>query len=131
MGLKRSVKIESGFNMSAMSDMVFQILLFFMLSSTLISPNALPLQLPRSNSQVKGKPMTTVSITKDLTYYVESTPVPFSQLESVIQQKLMNDEDPTLSLHADKSVPIDEVVKVMNIARNNRYKLILATSAEQ
>ncbi len=131
MGLKRSVKIESGFSMSSMTDIVFLLLLFFMLSSTLISPNALPLQLPRSNSQVKGKPIITVSITKDLTYYVESTPVPFSELEGIIQQKLMKEEEPTLALHADKSVPIDEVVKVMNIARNNRYRLILATSPEQ
>ena len=131
MGLKRSVKIESGFSMSSMTDIVFLLLLFFMLSSTLISPNALPLQLPRSNSQVKGKPIITVSITKDLTYYVESTPVPFSELEGVIQQKLMKEEEPTLELHEDKSVPIDEVVKVMNIARNNRYRLILATSPEQ
>ena len=117
--------------MSAMSDIVFQVLLFFMLSSTLISPNALPLQLPSSNSQIKGKPVTTVSISKDLIFYVESTPVQFSELEGVLQSKMMNEKEPTLALHADKTVPIEEVVKVMNIARNNRYKLILATSPEQ
>lgn len=131
MALKRSVKIDSGFSMAAMSDIVFQVLLFFMISSTLVSPNALPLQLPRSNSQVKGKPITTVSITKELTYFVASTPVLFSELEGLLQQKMINEKEPTFALHADKTVPIEEVVKVMNIARNNRYKLILATSPEQ
>jgi biopolymer transport protein ExbD len=54
--------------------------------------------------------------------------VPFGQLEVVLQKKLENVKEPTVSLHCDRTVPVDEVVKVMNIAKNNKYKLILATS---
>ena len=135
MSIKRKNKISLEFSSSTMSDLVFLLLIFFMITSTLISPNALKLLLPKSNSQTQAnKPITTVSITQDLQFYVETQAVGFENLETFLQQKVgkvVNDEDaPTISLHAEKSVPIEEVVKVMNIAKNNKYKLILATSAE-
>jgi biopolymer transport protein ExbD len=103
-----------------------------MITSTLISPNALKLLLPRSNNQVHAtKPITTISITADLQYYVETENVGLENLERVLQQKLGTVTDPenapTISLHADRTVPIEYVVKVMNIAKDNKYKLILAT----
>ncbi|PIE84790.1 MAG: biopolymer transporter ExbD [Bacteroidia bacterium] len=128
MKLKRNTRVEPGFQMSSMTDIVFLLLIFFMVTSTLISPNALKLLLPRSNSQTAAKPITTVSITEDGKYYVEQTPLQLSMLEPFLQQRLANEEDPTISLHADRSVPVEEVVKVMNIAKDNHYKLILATS---
>lgn len=128
MAIKRGSKVEVGFSASSMTDLVFLLLLFLMLSTTLINPNALKLTLPKSANQLKEKPFTTVSITSDLAYYVEMTPVPFDQLEAALVNKLSGAEDPSISLHCDKSVPIEEVVKVMNIARNNKYKLILATT---
>ena len=117
--------------MSSMTDIVFLLLIFFMITSTMVHPNALKLLLPQSSSQVSATPKTTVSITRDLDYYVESNLVEFSTLESILKVKFdgIPEEDRTVSLHAEKSVPIDEVVKVMNIARNNRYKLILATQS--
>ena len=135
MSIKRKNKISLEFSSSTMSDLVFLLLIFFMITSTLISPNALKLLLPKSNSQTQAnKPITTVSITQDLQFYVETQAVGIDNLETFLQQKVgkvVNDEDaPTISLHAEKSVPIEEVVKVMNIAKNNKYKLILATSAE-
>jgi len=99
-----------------------------MITSTLIAPNALKLLLPQSNNQTKAKPYTTVSITRDLNYYVETRQVPFPELEAVLQKKLQGVEDPAISLHVDKRVPVEEVVKVMNIAKDHKYKLILATS---
>lgn len=128
-------KVSVQFSMSGMTDIVFLLLLFFMLTSTLIAPNALKLFLPQSNNQTAAKAVTTVSITGDLKYYVEKTPVAFSDLETLLQRnlrayRLKYNEDPTISLHADKTVDIDYVVKVMNIARRNNYKLILATSPE-
>ena len=71
-----------------------------------------------------------MSITKELHFYVETTPVAFELLESALRTKLEGKEDPTVSLHCDRTVPIEEVVKVMNIARNNSYKLILATQPQ-
>ena len=128
MAIKTRNKVSMDFNMASMSDLVFLLLIFFMISSTLISPNAVKLLLPQSSNQVNAKPFTTISITADLKYYVETQEVDFSQIESLLAAKLNNTEDPTISLHTDKSVPIGEVVKVMNLARNNNYKLILATT---
>lgn len=111
-----------------MTDLMFLLLIFMLIATTLINPNALKLTLPQSANQLKEKPYTTVSITSDLKYYVEMEPVTFDRLEDALRTRLTNIEEPTVSLHCDKSVPIDEVVKVMNIAKNNRYRLILATS---
>lgn len=128
MAIKRGSKVESSFGSASMTDLMFLLIIFFMVTTTMINPNALKLLLPQSNSQQKEKPFTTVSITADLQYYVETQPVSFDQLERVLRETIGTTEDPTVSLHCDKSVPIDEVVKVMNIAKDNEYKLILATS---
>ncbi len=130
MAIRTSSKINAGFNLASMSDLVFLLLIFFMITSTMVAPNALKLLLPQSNSQVRAKPITTISIDKNLNFYLETQPLKFEDLERALQLKLMNSDDPTVSLHADKSVPVEEVVKVMNIAKNNKYKLILATSPE-
>jgi biopolymer transport protein ExbD len=113
--------------------MVFLLLIFFLVTSTLVSPNALKLLLPKSNSQVPGKPITSISI-DDINgtfyYFVEAEPVAFDNLENTLRQKLDKEEEKSIALHVDGSVPMDEVVKVMNIAKDNNYKLILATSPE-
>ena len=130
MAIKHGSKVDAGFSSSSMTDLVFLLLIFMLLATTLINPNALKLTLPQSTNQLKEKPYTTVSITAALQYYVETEKVPFSQLESTLLTKLKGLDEPTISLHCDKSVPIDEVVKVMNIARNNNIRVILATSPE-
>lgn len=130
MALKRNNKITSSFSMSSMSDLVFLLLIFFMITSTLVSPNALKLLLPKSNSQISAKPTTSVSITPNGAYYVETTPVSIQDLQIVLQDKMKSAEDPTISLHTDKSCTMEQVVVVMNIAKNNKWKLILATSPE-
>lgn len=130
MALKRSNKIESSFSMSSMTDIIFLLLIFFMLTSTLVHPNALKLLLPQSANQTSAKPQTSVSITKDLRYYVESKRVTYEELEPTLQNKLGTNEDMYIALHVDETVPMKEVVKVMNIAKKNKYKLILATRAK-
>lgn len=131
MALKLRSKVEPSFSMSSMTDIVFLLLIFFMISSTLVHPNALKLLLPQSNSQTSAKPITSVSITADKNFYLETVPVTLNQLEYLLQQKMKEQEDPTIALHVDKSVPMEEVVKVMNIAKDNKYKLILATQPIQ
>lgn len=127
MALKRRIKVDPSFNTASMSDLVFLLLIFFMISSTLVHPNALKLLLPQSNSQTSAKPITSVSITAEKGFYLETVPVTINQLEYLLQQKMKEQDDPTIALHVDKSVPMEEVVKVMNIAKDNKYKLILAT----
>ncbi|MGD9557728.1 MAG: ExbD/TolR family protein [Mangrovibacterium sp.] len=135
MALRQRNKIETAFSMASMTDIVFLLLLFFMLTSTLVAPNALKLLLPESNNQTSAKPVTTVSITADLKYYVnvdgELKRVAFHEIEPALRQSIGSNEEAYISLHADKSVPFDEVVKVMNIAQRNRYKLIVATAPEK
>lgn len=128
MAIKRGSKVNASFSAASMTDLMFLLLVFLLIATTLINPNALKLTLPTSSNQIKDKPMTTVSITPDLQYYVESEPVPFTELETVLKSRMINNDKPTISLHADKTVPIDNVVKVMNIAKNNKWTLILATS---
>jgi biopolymer transport protein ExbD len=135
MALKKRNKISAAFSMSSMTDIVFLLLIFFMVTSTLIAPNALKLLLPQSNNQTQAKAVTTISITEDLKYYVNNdgklTQVRFSEIEPLLQRTVGTGDDIYISLHADKLVPVEEVVKMMNIARRNQYKMILATSPEK
>lgn len=134
MAIKHGSKVEKSFSASSMTDLMFLLLLFLLIATTLINPNALKLMLPRSSNQLKGKAMTTVSIQQtgaQYRYFVELNEVgSLEGVEKALQSRLQGQEQPTVSLHCDKSVAVDEVVKVMNIARNNHYKLILATSPE-
>jgi biopolymer transport protein ExbD len=128
MALRSRNKVSVQFSMSGMTDIVFLLLIFFMITSTLIAPNALKLLLPQSKHQTTANPITTVSITRDAQFYIETKRVNVAQLESELYNRLKDEPEPTISLHVDEDVPMKEVVKVMNIAKDNRYKLILATS---
>ena len=135
MALKRRNKVNAAFSMSSMTDIVFLLLIFFMVTSTLIAPNALKLLLPQSNNQTAAKAITSVSITKDLKYWINDDGklqrVAFVEIEPFLKNKYGTaNDDIFISLHADKSVPVEEVVKMMNIARRNKYKMILATAPE-
>ena len=131
MAIRSSNKINPSFSMSSMTDLIFLLLIFFMCTSTLVNPNALKLLLPQSNNQTSAKAITSVSIDKNLNFFIETVPVALADLERQLQLKLMEEHDPTVSLHVDKTVPMEEVVKVMNIAARNKYKLILATAPEE
>lgn len=128
MAISSRNKISSGFNTAGMSDIVFLLLIFFMITSTLIHPTALKLLLPKGATQANAKPLTTVSITPDLQYYVEDQPVNFEDLENTLKARIGDNTEVYVSLHADKGVPWGYVVQVMNICKNNKYKLIAATT---
>ena len=129
MAIKRKSKINPNFNMSSMTDIFFLLLLFFMISSTLINPNALKLLLPKSTNQTSDKPVTVVSIDKNYTFYLNEKVIPFSMLERRLVEELRELEDPCISLQADKSVPLEQIVKVMNIAKDHNYRLILSKNS--
>jgi len=136
MAYKRQTKVLADTAMSSMTDLVFLPLIFFLITSTLVNPNALKLMLPKSTGQVSAKATVSVSI-KDwqdgsYTYHIngDEQPVPFTEVEDDLVDLLQNEEDPTFSIYADESVPVKEVVSVMNIAKRNHYKVILATQPE-
>jgi biopolymer transport protein ExbD len=135
MALKRRNKVNAAFSMSSMTDIVFLLLIFFMVTSTLIAPNALKLLLPQSNNQTTAKSRTTISITSNKQYYVNDDGnikrVAFREIEPFLQNKFgVGNEEIYITLHADKTVPWEEVVKIMNIAKRNKYKMIAATAPE-
>lgn len=127
MALRSRNKISPNFNMSSMTDIVFLLLIFFMLTSTLVSPNALKLLLPSSESKTLAKQTVSVSINASKEYYVNRTKVSFDQLETVLLQTIAGKDDPSIILHVEKTLPIEEAVKVMDIASRNRLRMVLAT----
>lgn len=129
MAIKRRNKINPNFSMSSMTDIIFLLLIFFMVTSTLVHPNALKLLLPRSDSQTSAKPFTTVSVTQDLQYFVEDKKVIFSQIERELVSRINENPEMYVSLHVDRRVSTGEMVKVMNIMQRNQFKVILATQS--
>ena len=134
MAIKRGSKVDKSFSQSAMTDLMFLLLIFMLIATTLINPSALKLELPKSSDQLKDKAITTVSIEQkgsEYIYYVELDKVQgIEGIERALKARLDGQEQPTVSLHCDKKVAVDEVVKVMNIAKDNGYRLILATQAK-
>jgi biopolymer transport protein ExbD len=135
MALKRRNKVNVSFSMASMTDIVFLLLLFFMITSTMVAPNALKLLLPQSNNQTVAKAITTISITADLKYYINEEGdlkrVAFTEIEPFLQKVMRVNDETYIALHADKSVPIEYVVDIMNIAKRNEIKMILATAPEE
>ena len=121
--------------MSSMTD-VFLLLIFFMLTSTVVHPNAIKLMLPQSKQQTSAKPITRVTIDKELNYYVASgnekeRPVSFEEIEPFLQQQVLEEPDMYVAVYADETIPYGEIVKVLNIANANKFKLVIATRPQK
>lgn len=121
-----------------MSDLVFLLLIFFMITSTLISPNAVKLLLPESNSRTMAKQNITVYIDPNFNYYVGDNVVPAESLTSIISNGIENGvTDACVVLRADKTVPVQYVVTVIdavnaiNDQTGTKHKVILATSPKK
>lgn len=128
MSLRSRNKVSANFSMSSMTDIVFLLLIFFMLTSTLVSPNALKLLLPNSKARTLEKQTLSISITPEIDYYVGDKQVAIENLEQELKLELAGQEEPAIVLHADKTVDIEYAVKVMDIAYRNKYKVVLATN---
>ena len=128
MGLRSRNKVSANFNMSSMTDIVFLLLIFFMLTSTLVSPNALKLLLPSSKAKTLEKQTISISITKDIDFYINENKVIAASIEQELKLLINNETEPAIILHTDKTVAIEHVVKIMDIAYRNKYKIVLATT---
>ena len=111
-----------------MTDIVFLLLIFFMIASTLVTTNAIDILLPKASGKTENKKSVAVSIQKDLSFYIDQSKVEVQNLEAELLQLLQKETAPTLVLRAEKSVPVDYVVKVMDIANRNKFKIILAVN---
>ncbi|WP_405573093.1 ExbD/TolR family protein [Winogradskyella sp. Asnod2-B02-A] len=126
MNIRGRNKVTPEFNFASMTDIVFLLLIFFMIASTLVSTNAIDIVLPKASGKTENKKSTAVSIKKDLSYYIDQKRVGESVLETELISMLSNQDSPTIVLRAEKSVPVENVVKVMDIANRNKFKVILA-----
>lgn len=124
MKLKGRNKVSPDFSMSSMTDIVFLLLVFFMLTSN--SPNALDLLLPKAKGKSTNTQNVSVSINKKLEYFVNNEKINGEYIEIELKKALKGQEKPTIILRAEESVAIKEAVHVMDIANKNNYKVILA-----
>jgi len=133
MAIRSRNKRKVEFNMASMSDLVFLLLIFFMITSTLISPNAIKLLLPNSSSKTMAKQNITIYINDQFYYYLDKRRVEEQNLEMVLTQALQAYDQGTVVLRSDKSVPVQYVVNVIdavnqiNKGRLTKHKVILAT----
>ena len=126
MNVRGRNKVSPDFNMSSMTDIVFLLLIFFMLTSTLVTVNALDILLPKAQGKTENNKSVAVSITKKLEFYVDRKKVSENELEQNLKNLLSSDENPTIVLRAEEGVPIEKAVRIMDIANRNKFKIILA-----
>jgi biopolymer transport protein ExbD len=125
---KKHNRASAEVHTSAMNDIMFFLLLFFLIASTVTNPNVIKLMLPKSASgQAVSKNTVTVSVTQDLKYYVEKKEVPVEALQSTLAGYKTLASELTIVLHVDRTVAIQDVVQVMDIAQKLNIKLVLAT----
>ena len=125
---KKNLRASAEVNTSAMNDIMFFLLLFFLIASTVTNPNVIKLMLPKSSSgQAVSKKTITVSISKELRYYVDKKEVPVEQLAATLQSYTKVATELTIVLYVDKTVAIQDVVQVMDTAQKLNIKLVLAT----
>jgi biopolymer transport protein ExbD len=127
MKLSSRNKVSPEFNMSSMTDLVFLLLIFFMLTSTLVTPAALDVVLPKSKAQTVKKATISVTIDKDFQYSVGPNVVSVDEIETYLLQEVAKNAESVVVLRVDESVPTGKTVQIMDIAYRNKIKLVLAT----
>lgn len=136
MALKRRTKVNEAFSMASMTDVIFLLLIFFMVTSTVVIPNAIKVTLPQSQKQTAAKPLTRVTIDARLNYYVafgnqQEVQVSYDEITPFLQESYDKEPDMFVALYADESVPYREIVKILNIANENKFKMVLATRPQK
>ncbi|MDR2680264.1 MAG: biopolymer transporter ExbD [Tannerella sp.] len=136
MALKRKTKINPNFSMASMTDVIFLLLIFFMVTSTVVVPNAIKLTLPQSQKQMAAKPLSRVTIDKNMNYYVafgsqREKQVSLNDIAPFLQDIYNREPEMFVLLYADETVPYGEIVKVLNIANENKFKMALATRPQR
>lgn len=126
MNLRGRNKVSAEFNMSSMTDIVFLLLIFFMLTSTMVTTNALDLVLPKAKGKTDSNKSISVSITKNMEYYIDKTPVAENAIETQLLSMLKGNPSKSIVLRAEEGVPIEKAVAILDIANRNQIKVVLA-----
>jgi biopolymer transport protein ExbD len=131
MALKSRNKVSAQFSMSSMTDIVFLLLIFFMLTSTLVTTNALDIVLPKSSAGPIVKQSVSVSISEDLVYHIDKEEFKLELIESELIKRMAGADEKTLVLRAAESVDLGQAVEIMDIAYRNQFKIVLATQKKK
>ena len=136
MALKRRTKVNEAFSMASMTDVIFLLLIFFMVTSTVVIPNAIKVTLPQAKQQTAAKPLTRVTIDASLNYYVafgkqKEIQVTYEEITPFLQDCYNKEPEMFVALYADETVPYKEIVKILNIANENKFKMVLATRPQR
>jgi biopolymer transport protein ExbD len=126
MGLQSKNKIETAFSMSSMTDIIFLLLIFFMLTSSFITPSGLPVNLPSSEASDIIMQEVTVTVTKDLRFSVNDREVAREQIKSELTS-LLEGKKGQVVLHIDKTVPVEYLVEIGGIAAALEANVSIAT----
>ncbi len=129
---KRRVKVSPTFNMASMTDIIFLLLIFFMITSTMVAPNAIKVLLPQGKKQTTVKATARVVLDKDLNLYAalgneEEKPVALEDLPALLKTQVNDSTELFVSLYADESVPYKNIVEILSVANENHFKMVLAT----
>ncbi|MDR2844006.1 MAG: biopolymer transporter ExbD [Candidatus Symbiothrix sp.] len=132
MAIKRRKKTIVEFSMASMTDMIFLLLIFFMITSTLVTPNAIKVVLPQSTQQTMTKPLARVTIDKNLDYFIalgnqREVQVVFEDIVPFLQKGFAQDNEMYVALYADETIPYSEVIRVMDVVNQNNLKMMLVT----
>ena len=131
MELKRRNRISAEFSMASMTDIIFLLLIFFMITSSAISQSAIDVKLPKADATVStAQDPTTVTITEAGKYYINDKEILKENLENYLVTTLKTEINPTFTIRADGNTKHKDVVFVMEIAEKNKYNLAIATTQE-
>jgi len=130
MNLRGRNKVDPTFNMSSMTDIVFLLLIFFMLTSTLVTVSAIDVLLPKAGGKTENNKSVAVSITNESLFYIDKTKVSSASLEGEILKSVGTDKKKTIVIRGDKDVPYKNVMQVIDIANRNKLKMILAVKGK-
>jgi biopolymer transport protein ExbD len=132
MAIQRRRRIHAEFAMASMTDMIFLLLIFFMITSTLITPNAVKVDLPRSTQQTTSRPLARITIDKQGNYHAgfgkqRDRQVDFDAIVPFLQDSYRQNQEMQVALYADETIPYAEVIRILDLVNSNNFRMILVT----
>lgn len=131
MSLKQRNKVEATFNMSSLADIIFLLLIFFLITSRIVTPNALPVKRPTSTQRTSVTPVARITVDENQQYYVDGEPVSFGALATTLQAKIASEEQPVVILDMDRTLPVQSLVEMYDLASELQVELVLSTDPKK
>lgn len=130
MNLRGRNKVEATFNMSSLADIIFLLLIFFLITSRIVTPYATPVKRPASDQRKSATPVATITVNDKNQYFVDGEQVPFGGLGGKLSPKLREEQQPVVLLNMDRTLDIQKLVDIYDLASELQFELLLATERE-